>query len=70
LLQTGDVKLNVFDIKGRMIRTLVDEKQSGGLHGITWNSLNNKNRPVPSGIYIYRLSAGDHHVAGKLILQK
>ncbi|NOX64804.1 MAG: T9SS type A sorting domain-containing protein [Chlorobi bacterium] len=59
------VQLNVYDILGREVATLVDEQQKPGIYTVKWNAVNN-----PSGIYFYRLTAGSFSMTKKMILQK
>ncbi|MEP7146553.1 MAG: T9SS type A sorting domain-containing protein, partial [bacterium] len=48
--QTSDVKLNVYDVLGNEIKTLVNEKQDQGSYSVTFDGAN-----LPSGIYFYKL---------------
>lgn len=61
----GLVSLTVFDMLGREVATLVDELQPAGKHSVSWNPTG-----VASGIYYYRLKAGDHSATRKLLLLK
>ena len=61
----ANVSLKVYDILGREIATLVNEKQKAGNYEVTWNADN-----VPSGIYFYRLRAGNFVEAKKMLLLK
>ena len=63
--KNGFVKLVVFDILGREIETLVNEKQNAGTYEVTFNGSN-----LSSGIYFYTLSAGDYKETKKLVLLK
>lgn len=62
---TGKVVLNVFDVLGRTVATLVDEKKSSGSYKVEWNAAN-----MPSGVYFYRLQSGSFSETKKLILLK
>jgi len=55
---TGDamVSLEIYDVMGREIRTLVNNVKSAGYHEAVWDAMDNSNRLVPSGVYIYRLT--------------
>lgn len=68
LQQTARVTLELFDLLGRKINTLVDQTQAQGKHRIVWNGCNELNHPVPSGAYFYRLQAGAFSKTRKLIL--
>jgi len=63
-----DVELSIFDIMGRHIITLVREKQSEGQKTVTWNGKDENNMKVSSGIYLYRLRAGEFTVTKKMLL--
>ncbi len=53
------VQLKVYDILGREIITLVDEKQPSGRYSRVWNGRDKKGAPVAAGVYFYRLSVGE-----------
>jgi chitinase len=60
------VKLSIFNMLGQEIATLVDGEMASGMHAVEWNA-----KDMPSGIYYYRLSAGDAvHVVKAMVLQK
>ncbi|HEY5123784.1 MAG TPA: SBBP repeat-containing protein [Ignavibacteria bacterium] len=59
------VQLKIFDILGREVATLVNEKQSPGTYEVTWNA-----SAFSNGVYFYRLTAGDYSQTRKLILLK
>lgn len=64
------VTLEVIDLLGRKVKTLVDEERHAGLHTVTWNSTNSANQQVASGMYFYRLRAGDLTSVKKMLLLK
>ncbi len=57
LPRSSAVRLEVFDLRGRRVRTLVDGSLSAGGHDAVWNGADESGRPLPSGTYVYRLSA-------------
>jgi hypothetical protein len=59
------VALKVFDVLGREIETLVNERQNAGKHSVQFNASN-----LPSGLYFYRLEAGMNHDTKKFLLLK
>jgi photosystem II stability/assembly factor-like uncharacterized protein len=65
LAMNSVVRLNVYDILGRLVNTLIDERQTAGGHSVTFNGNN-----LPSGIYFYRLQAGNYVETKKMILLK
>ncbi len=62
------VRLYVFDILGRRVRTLVDEVQQPGSHLVIWDTLDDQEQSVASGVYIYQLNAGNFSQVGKMLL--
>ncbi|MBC7188066.1 MAG: Ig-like domain-containing protein, partial [Calditrichaeota bacterium] len=62
------VRLLVFDVMGRVVRTLVDREQEPGYHTVTWDGRNDLGQAVGSGIYYARLEAGDYHAVVKMAL--
>ena len=64
------VKLIVYDINGRHIRTLADNYFSSGTHKFIWNSLDDYGSKVSSGVYIYRLITSDNISTKKMLLLK
>jgi hypothetical protein len=50
-----DIRLNIYNLKGEIVRTLINQHQSAGTFKISWNGRNNNNVRVASGIYIYRM---------------
>jgi photosystem II stability/assembly factor-like uncharacterized protein len=57
------VSLKVFDILGREVATLMQEMKAPGTYRLWWDSGN-----LPSGVYLYRLCAGDFHAVKKMVL--
>ena len=61
------VKLVIYDMKGRVIRELVNRKQGPGNYRIVWRGKSNTGRLVASGAYIVRLVAGKYTSVKKII---
>ncbi len=66
----ADVKLVIYDILGREVARLVDQIQQAGRYRVTWNGTNRLGVSVSSGVYLYRLRAGDFVEVKKIILSK
>ncbi len=64
--RSTDVLLEVFEISGRRVRTLVDKQRPAGFHTAVWDGHDADGRPVASGTYLYRLKAGDFTATRKL----
>ncbi|HPV14640.1 MAG TPA: choice-of-anchor J domain-containing protein [Candidatus Cloacimonadota bacterium] len=70
LRQAQDVKLEIYNVRGQLVRTLVNENKTAGKHSAIWNGLDEQNRPVASGIYYYKLTAGNFANVKKMVLMK
>jgi len=62
------VKLAIYNILGQRVRTLTNENYTQGFHKIIWNGKNDKGIGVASGVYIYRLKAGNRITTKKCVL--
>lgn len=70
LAEQGDVRLEIFDAKGRLVRTLVREKRHHNRYSVTWDGMNNAGNPVASGVYLYRLKTRSFTQTRKMLLLK
>jgi len=68
LPQDSEVKLSIYNVLGREIRTLVSGKRDAGYHDATWDGRDNAGQQVATGVYIYRLRAGNFTEVKKLML--
>jgi hypothetical protein len=67
--QPSLVTLRIFDVSGRLIRTLVESQvQIDGLHEVVWRGNSDSGRPQPSGVYFYRLDAGSQTATKRMTL--
>ena len=64
----GSVTLEMYDITGRLVRTVVDAAQPAGLHTAMWDGRDEVDRKLASGIYFYRLTVQTYKCCGKMIL--
>ena len=55
----SNVQLNVFDILGRVVVTLVNKQQTAGSYRVEWDGKNMQQQPVSSGVYFYQMRAVD-----------
>jgi hypothetical protein len=60
------VSLHVYDLSGRLVRTLSDEVIAAGDHGLVWDGRNDEGRNVGIGVYMYTFRAGEYQEARKL----
>jgi hypothetical protein len=66
--KTTHVRLEIFDVLGRKIVALMDQKQPAGNHVVKWNGKNAVGQNVASGVYLYRLQANNLVQMKKLAL--
>ncbi len=64
------VSMEIMDVRGRRILTLLDETMEPGRHEVVWNGRDQNGRPVSSGTYFYRMKAGEVTLMGSMILLK
>lgn len=56
--ESGPVRVDLFDVSGRIVRTLFDGAMARGPHALVWDGRNAAGRDVGAGVYFYRLTAG------------
>jgi len=66
------VEINVYDVRGRLIRTLLDgdRKFESGIHSVIWDGRDNNGNQVSSGIYLYRMISGEFTETRRMVLMK
>jgi hypothetical protein len=64
------VNITIYDMVGRIIRTLVNDSQTAGYKSIQWNATNDRNEPVSTGLYLYTIQAGKFRQTEKMVLLK
>jgi hypothetical protein len=70
LLSPAQVEVVVYNLLGQQVRTLMDDKRSPGDHSAHWDGTDHSGSDVASGVYFYRISAGDFVDSRKMILLK
>jgi hypothetical protein len=68
--KAGKVNLSIYNVKGQLVKTLVNDNFTAGEHTITWNGNDNNNDSVASGIYFYKLNANGKSEMKKMLLMK
>jgi hypothetical protein len=64
------VSINILDLKGRYIKSLVNKYKSAGYHSVPWDGTNNFGELVSAGMYIYSIQTGDFITTKKMVLLK
>ncbi len=68
LPERSRVSLKVYDIRGQLVKVLVDGEQTQGIHSVIWNGVTEEGNPASSGIYLYQLKADGFVETNKMYL--
>ena len=68
--KSAQVTLNVYDIRGKLVRTLVNETKESGTYTVYWNGTDNNGNNIASGVYFYRMNAGEFSQTRKMVMLK
>jgi hypothetical protein len=63
-----DVTLRVYDIAGRLVRTLAATRMVAGRYSLTWDGRNDQGKAVSSGVYFYRLDSEDYTESHRMVI--
>jgi len=66
----SSVELSIINIKGQKVKTLINEQMQKGIHTSVWSGLDSNNKPVSSGIYLYKIKAGTQESVKRMLLLK
>jgi len=67
---TNPYTLNIYNLKGQLVKTLVKGNLEKGTHNILWDGTDSKGETVSSGIYLYSLSNGKSNQIKRMVLMK
>jgi len=62
--------LQIFDVAGHLVKTLVNEQRSAGMHSVNWNGRDEAGRSAAAGVYLYRFEAGESVQTRRMTLVK
>jgi flagellar hook assembly protein FlgD len=65
--ERAHAQIRIYDVGGRLLRTLVDETLDAGPHQTVWDGVDGRGRQVASGVYWAKLRAGDRTAVRKLV---
>jgi hypothetical protein len=68
--QTENVRIQVFNIRGQLVKTLVNETQNAGRHSVIWHGDDNHGRSVSSGVYFYRFETSEGRETRQMMIMK
>ena len=66
----GQVCLEIYNSKGQLVKSLLNEQQAKGEHSLTWNGKDNVGHSVASGLYLCRITSAGQHESRKMLLLK
>jgi hypothetical protein len=64
------VNITIYDMMGRIVKTMVNSRQNAGFKSIQWNATNNAGQPVSAGLYLYTIQAGAFRQTKKMVMLK
>jgi len=70
LKEVGFVSIDIFNMKGQLVRKLINEVLTAAYHNVVWDGKDNKNKQVTSGIYFYKMKTQNYNTTKKMILMK
>ena len=70
LLNPGIVNLNVYNATGQLVKALLNEPRTSGVHKVIWDGTNDYGKPESAGIYLYQIQAGKYISTKKMVLLK
>lgn len=70
LKDASPVLINIYNLKGQLVKSLLKSELSSGNHQITWNGKDDRGAPVASGIYLYRMESNNFKATNKMMLMK
>jgi hypothetical protein len=70
LAKAGKASLAIYNLKGQLVKRLVDGDYGSGEHKVVWNGKDENNRNIASGMYFYRMESGSYKSVKKMLLMK
>jgi hypothetical protein len=70
LPKTGPVRMDIYNIKGQLVKTLVNQTMLAGTHSVVWDGKDENGRVASSGVYFYRMITPDKVLTNKMLMIK
>jgi WD40 repeat protein len=70
LAEAAEVELNVFNVRGQKVCTVVQEQQQAGMHTAYWHGVDDNGAAVASGLYFYKMKSAGYSRVAKMMLLK
>ncbi|MDP8268816.1 MAG: choice-of-anchor J domain-containing protein [Candidatus Tenebribacter davisii] len=68
--EAGPVSINIYNMRGQLVKTLVNNELENDYYEIVWNGRDNSNKSVASGVYFYKMKTQNYNSTKKMILMK
>jgi flagellar hook assembly protein FlgD len=70
LPKDSKVKINIYNLKGQLVKTLVNQSKSAGYYTVNWNIKDNAREEIAAGIYLYQIVTPEFTNTKKLVVMK
>jgi len=70
LPEDANVNITIYDMMGRVVKTMVNTQQNAGFKSVQWNATKNMGQSVSAGLYLYTIQAGEFRQTKKMVLLK
>ncbi|PKN76186.1 MAG: hypothetical protein CVU49_02125 [Candidatus Cloacimonetes bacterium HGW-Cloacimonetes-2] len=70
LAETSQVRMDIFNVRGQLVKTLLNQEMQAGTHSVIWDGKDGQGRSVSSGVYFYRMSLPNKVLTNKMLLLK
>ena len=68
--ESGKTQLDIYNVKGQKVKTLLNKEMEDGSHSIVWNGKNSDDKKVSSGMYFYKISVNGTYKTKKMLMLK
>jgi flagellar hook assembly protein FlgD len=70
LEETSVVKIVIYDLAGKVVKTVANGEFAQGANQVQWNGTNDGDAPVSAGVYFYRIEAGNSLITNRIVLTR
>jgi len=70
MVEAGDVSIEIFNVRGQKVKTLINDNLEIGDYSLIWEGTNDDHQKVSSGIYFYKMKSANYSATKKMILMK
>jgi len=70
LKEMSPVTIDIYNVKGQLVKQLINAQMPAGTHSVTWNGKDQNQKSVSSGVYFYRMQSKNYSGTKKMLLMK